>query len=523
MSDQRRFFKHTLIFGIGGLIGQLVPFILLPLYTNYLTPAEYGILDVLFLATDIISAVFLIGGIRLAAMTFYRQAESEEMRRRIAVTISSLLLIAVTAAIFLSVCFIDYIDLFFKTGEKKILAFGLAVALLESFTAVPMTLTQARLESLRFVLTSIVMAFARLGLCIYFVAWLHWGIWGFLYAQAIVSVVFGLYLTSRELWIGSLSPDFTKWKEIFVFALPLVPNGILAFIYWSSGRIFILHMGPYEHEAALGAVGLYALASKIVAITPVLGTGPLTQVWTVEMYDVYKKPDAARVFGNFMLRLLCVKAFAVLLISVFAREFVRVVSDSSFHDAAAFVPFLGFCSFLSLLIGQMKNTFFITRKTNYTLITTLLSLPFMLLFMSLFVPRWGLIGAVIAWGLSQCFSAGITYFFTQRLFAVCYPFRKMAALLLVTAGCYGLSLLCGCGIELSSLTAEQFQELSRGEKLMNAWNRIQWLSMTAKMGILLLWGVLVWFSGILSPEDKDLVIRVFKRGLHKIRLRKTRL
>jgi len=516
MSEKRRFFKHTLIFGFGGIVMKLVQFALLPLYTNYLTPAEYGVLHFIFLASDIIGTVFLIGGIHLAAMTFYKQAESEEARRRVAITISLLLWFAIAAAITASICFVDYIELFVKTGEKKILAFGLTVILLEGLVTVPMTLTQARLESLRFILTNIAMAFTRLGLCIYFVAGLQLGIWGFLYAQAITVITFGTYLTCRELWIGSIYPDVSKWKEIFVFALPLVPNGLLAFIYGAADVFSIRHFGPYESITAIGMVGIYGLAIGIANSVPLLGTIPMQRVWTAEMYDIYKKPDAPYIFGGFILRLLCVQAFGVLLVSLFSLEIVRIVCDASFHSAAAFMPLLGLFLFTSLLAAQMSNTFFITRKTNYIFFCTLFSLSFLLLFLYLFVPRWGVTGAIFAKTFAHIFYLGFVYFFTQRFFAVRYPFVKIATLLVITVACYFLSLLCGCGIALSALTAEQFQELSRWEKIIDAWGRIQWFSIIAKMGVMLLWGTLVWFSNILSREDKELAIRVFKRGLQKI-------
>ena len=520
MSDKRRFFKHTLIFGFGGAIDQLVPFILLPLYTNFLTPGEFGILGFLTITTDIFKTVFLIGGVRLAAMTFYKQAESEEARRRIAVTVSTLLWLFVAVAIATSVYFINYIDLVLKTGRTDVLAFGLAVMLLETLIAVPMTLTQARLESLRYVLTNIVMGFTRMGLCIYFVAGLQWDIWGILYAQAIIVGVFATYLTCRELRIGSIYPDVTKWKEIFLFALPLVPSGIFTFIYSTTGRVFVLHIGPYDNETAWAALGLYVLASKMMSVSVIMGARPMEKVWSAVMYDIYKKPDAARVFGTFTLRLLCVKAFAVLLISLFALEVIRIMCDSSYYDAAALVPLFGLLAVVATFSNQMDKTFFITRKTNQKFLCTLFALPFLFLFMYLLVPRWGIWGAIIGQILARIILTWITYFITQRLFPIRFPLGKIAVLYTITACCYGLSLLCGNGIELSPLTAEQFHELSRWEKIVDAWNRIQWISIIAKIGMMLLWGILIWFSSVLSKEDKALAIRVLKRGLQKIRMYK---
>jgi O-antigen/teichoic acid export membrane protein len=304
-----------------------------------------------------------------------------------------------------------------------------------------------------------------------------------------------------------------------VFCLPLVPNGILAFIYGASSRFSILHFGPYGGEAAaLGAVGLYGLAHRLMSFSRSFGTGPMQQVWTAEMYEVYKRPDASSVFGNFMLRLLCVQACAALFISLFSLEIVRALCDVSYHGDAPLIPLFGFYSLLTLIASQMNNTFFITRKTNYNLYCTMSILPFLCLFMYLFVPRWGITGAILAYILTYFPYIGIMYFWTRRFFFVRYHFGKIATLITITILCYFLSLLCGSGIELSALTIEEFKALSRWEKIMDAWNRFRWLSIIAKLGVMVFWGVLIWFSGVLSQDDKALIIRVFKRGLQKLRL-----
>jgi O-antigen/teichoic acid export membrane protein len=242
-----------------------------------------------------------------------------------------------------------------------------------------------------------------------------------------------------------------------------------------------------------------------------LGVRPLQQVWTAEMYDVYKKPDAASVFGGFMLRLMCVQAFAALFISLFALESVQIMCDSSYHNAAILIPLFGLNSIIVLFGTQMNNTFFITRKTNYNLFCTMYSLPFIFLFMCLFVPGGGIVGAAIAQCLASIVYVGFIYYFTQRFFYVRYSFGKMAMLLTITVSCYSLSLLCGGGIG-------EFTAHSKWDKIMNIWYHLQWFSILAKMGIVCFWGVLIWFSGILSLEDKAVAIRVLIRGLKKLHL-----
>ena len=43
--------KHSVVYGVGDLISKSIGFLLIPLYTNYLSPEQYGTLDLLDLTS----------------------------------------------------------------------------------------------------------------------------------------------------------------------------------------------------------------------------------------------------------------------------------------------------------------------------------------------------------------------------------------------------------------------------------------------------------------------------------------
>src|SRR3990170_2706874 len=91
-SELKNLGKHTIIYGAGILLGRIVSFIMLPIYTRYLTPADYGVLELLTITTDVIS---IIVGIGLAAtvMRFYAKYDSQEEKNKVVST--ALILISV--------------------------------------------------------------------------------------------------------------------------------------------------------------------------------------------------------------------------------------------------------------------------------------------------------------------------------------------------------------------------------------------------------------------------------------------
>ena len=61
MSDIKRFFKHSSIYAIGNILNRIGAFLLLPIYTTYLTVVEYGTLEMFYLVSSVVSGILAIG------------------------------------------------------------------------------------------------------------------------------------------------------------------------------------------------------------------------------------------------------------------------------------------------------------------------------------------------------------------------------------------------------------------------------------------------------------------------------
>ena len=508
MSNTNRFLYHTLIFGFGGVVAQLVPLILLPLYVNYLTPAEYGITDLIFRASYIVNTVLMVNGVRLALFTFYRQAEDEPARHRVAVTISAFLWVAIVISIAIACVFAGQIDRFLNIGNNSLLVFGMTAIFLESLVAVPMALFQVRFESIRFVLINLTMLLLRLTLCIYLVVWLQMGIWGVLFSQFAINLVFGVMLTMIELFRFPARPDFSLLWPIVRFVWPFIPVGIVGFCCGNMDRFFLTNYGPYtDSEYALAKIGLYALAFRLMDFASVLGASPMQRVWTAQMYDIHKQTGAETVFGNYSLRIVFVQMFFVLGISIFASEIVRTLCSPAYFAAAHIMPIAGLYTCFLIFMNQLESIFYITRKTQYKLINLIILLPITFVLMYLLVPPLGILGAAIAFALATLANCVTLFFITQHFFAVRYPFKRLVILFAISTLCYLLSTFFGSGIEISSLTELQFDELTKWEKLTNAFSRIHYFPLIWKACCIFLWCGLIWVSGVLLPEDKEMIAK----------------
>src|SRR6187397_248459 len=117
VQEIKRLGKHSAIYGVGGLIQRVVAVLLLPLYTRYLSPSDYGAIEALVALTAIIFAL-LRAGIQSSFFRFYFRAETDADRLTIVRTSFWFTMGAATIALVAGEIFAPQIsDLLYRSGE----------------------------------------------------------------------------------------------------------------------------------------------------------------------------------------------------------------------------------------------------------------------------------------------------------------------------------------------------------------------------------------------------------------------
>ena len=78
-SQYKKVFKHTIIYGFGNLSTKIVSFVLLPIFTRYLLPKDYGILELIGI-TNAVIIVILNFGLSSAIFKSYFNYDSKEKK-----------------------------------------------------------------------------------------------------------------------------------------------------------------------------------------------------------------------------------------------------------------------------------------------------------------------------------------------------------------------------------------------------------------------------------------------------------
>jgi len=230
LRNNRHFLTDAVIYGIGGVAIQLASVVLLPLYTHYLAPSDYGVMEVIERIGQIINICLMTSGVRQATFAFYLQAANQAERERVAVTITAFLVAIFSLAGATTLALAPILAPLLGIVNPWLLVFGVLTILAELFLVIPLCLMQARVESLAYVTITFLMLVVRVGLAIIFVAVLGWGVWGVYGSLMITFVTFGSLLTARELKKGSLVVDWQKCKEIVRFSPPFCQRAYVSLL-----------------------------------------------------------------------------------------------------------------------------------------------------------------------------------------------------------------------------------------------------------------------------------------------------
>lgn len=424
----RRVGRDTLIYGGGMLLSKLVSFVMLPVYTRYLTPAEYGTLHLIATTLDVVeifAGAGLVGGI----FYFFHKAETERDRRRV---LSSAFVVLVAsycaagAAAYGTAPWIARLALggAEDTGLFQLAAAGLATSAL---IVVPMAHLQVSGAAVGFVSVSLVRLLLQVLLNVYFLVVLGLGVKAVLLSTLLTNLILGAGLAVRFVARVGLHLSWPSTRALLRFGLPLVAVHFGTFVTTFGNRYFL------KAEADTTAVGIYSLAHVFGFLLATVGFVPFERVWEPARFSFAKRPDRDDVYAKGFIYFNLVLLTVAVLIALFVRDVLRIMAAPSYWGAADLVPIILVAVVLqswapvhNLGIMMRERTELITGADWAAAVVALAGYAWL-------IPRYQGLGAAVAAVFAYGTRAIMVYVLAQRLWPVRYRWGPVLRLVAVAA------------------------------------------------------------------------------------------
>jgi O-antigen/teichoic acid export membrane protein len=412
------------------IVSKLIAVALLPLYTRYLTRADYGAAEVMFASVVTASIVVRLGTIE-ALLRFYYKGD-EDPARVVASSFAALFWLATLAAL-IALPFAGPISEALLTHPAPDLA-RIAIGGLWVLTMNEYLLTLFRLEerARAFFLTTIVNVLLAIALTVVLVVGAGDGARGLLigsYGSGAVIVAALIVVHRKRLSLRFESPLL---RRLMRFGLPTMPAELSLYGLNFVDRIIL------SRSAGLAAVGLYSLAVKFAQAVNVLVRG-FQLAWPPLAYSIRDDDEARRAYAAVVTWFVAGCAFVVTGLWLLSRQIVRVLAAPEFFGAykaiglvATGVTLYALYMVLVVILGR-------TGRTEFNFPATAAALAANVALNLLLIPPLGIVGAGLALVASYLVVLALMYGFTQRLFPVPYEWGRLARLVLVPAALVGLA------------------------------------------------------------------------------------
>ncbi len=399
----KKLVSNTAIYGIGTFASKILVFLLTRLYTECLTPGEYGTADLITNAANLLIPLAAAG---VCDGIFRFALDANENKNKVfstgcsLIVLSSLIFLALSAFALAMGIFTDYLWL--------VVLYVIMSNFHSACALYIRALDKTKLYAVQGILNTVLtISFNILFLVILPENSFFNGVNGYVLSVVIADFLMGAFLMLyarlyRDLNIKSF--DRSLAKQMLKYSLPLVPTTIFWWITNVSDRFMVTY---FCNDGQI-VNGIYTAAYKIPTLL-ILITGVFSEAWQFsavkESNEKERSEFYTKVFGYFRSIIFIVGAFVI----AFSRVIAMILYAEEYYVAWNYIPVLVGSSIFSSFVTFLSSVYMVKKKSVKSFLTSMVGalinitlnfilIPESLTLFGITVPlaNWGAQGAAVA-------------------------------------------------------------------------------------------------------------------------------
>ena len=393
--------KDTIIFALGSLGSKFMLFILVPLYTNCLSPEEYGTADLIFTISQLVIPVLTLT-IYDAVLRF--GLSKDEHPSNVLLCALAVWFVGSLVSLVLTPLFGLYQSI---AKWKWFLSLYMVVQMLfyiqQSYLK---TVNKNKLYAIVSILHALFLALFNVVLLVF----VKLKIEGYLLANIFASLSMSVFMFFfGKMWTAIKQAKFDKLllKRMIVYSSPLILNNISWWGIQSANKIIV--------ELALDAtaLGLFTVATKIPALINVIIT-IFSQAWGISSIREVETTSNTSFYSS-VFKIYTFLAFgACVAILTVIKPFMGIYVGAEFSSAWKFVPLLLVGSVFSAISSYCGSLYGALKKSVNNMISTFVAAVAGIVFALIFIRIIDLWAAILGTLLSYLIVATIRIFDVRR-------------------------------------------------------------------------------------------------------------
>ncbi len=406
--SQPSLIKDTMVYGLSDLIFKFIAFAVFPIYTLYLSPEDFGMMELVIVLAGLVAIVANLG-INHGVMRHYYEEEKQ------ANLVSSGIYMLTAAMILLTGLTLGILYLFSERLEAEmnisyeIIVLALVASIASTLLSFVHNVIRLHFAPWKYALLNLLRYSLSVGLILLLIIFYEKGVVGYFLGSLVASwavLPLALWLINKD-----LRPKFDVplAKKVLNFGYPFVFSGLAYWLFGSLDRWMLASL------STITEVGLYSVAFKFATIILFVYQA-FGSAWSPHAYKLYQdNPDYKKIFATVLDQWFYILIIVGSMLSLFSIDILRLLTPETYWGAA---NALGIVVMGIVVYGTTQITMVgmsLEKKTRLiaigSWIVTLLNISLNLLL----IPIYGAVGAGIATLASYVFMTLFYLYWTQKL------------------------------------------------------------------------------------------------------------
>lgn len=416
--------NETIIYGVGLLLTKSLPLILLPVITFYIAKANYGRLQLI--GSMVTIALMIVSmGLNYSLLRF--ASEYTQIKEKAALFGNALLLTFIISLVFdlvllliLPWC-VGYLT--FKISYVEIIFCAIQINF-TAFNSVQLACLRATHQARLFTLANIGQSLVQVILIIVLLKQ-GFEIDGILAARAvaIVLVCLAVFCWQWRHHVMQMSLRYTKL--LLSYGAPLIFSGLASFCLLGLDQWWIASV----YDTA--TLAPYALALQFATATQLL-LSPFLYWWLPRRFELLKQNTGKEAIARIATAGICLSLMASIAVTFGSSLWIRLWMPASYQNACDYIGWLSFLFAIPTIVECINLGCYNKTNTILPVMLNLLMAGMTIIGFYLLIPRFQIMGALLAMYGAYAVSLVLVFVMSQRHVCIAYPMKHIA----------GFALLC---------------------------------------------------------------------------------
>ncbi|MFJ7970396.1 lipopolysaccharide biosynthesis protein [Psychrobacillus sp. NPDC096389] len=410
-SQLKRLGADSLLYAFMNVGTKLIAFILLPVYTYYMTVPEYGMLGFIDRIVAMLTFVVIFGTDSALAYYYFEHKDKETREKYV----RSVMTFRLSIVVLLFIIFFiggDWLStlLLDSNGYSHLFYIAFGTLFLDTIITLVLTILRYEFKTKRVVFTTIAKMLLIALVSIVFLIYIWTSLEGVLIARLLsVAVIILLIIKPAMTYLRPIF-DWQILKKILIYATPLVPASLAFWLILNANFFFL------KEYATFTEVGIYETAIKFATFITLLTSG-IQLAWRPFSMSMKDKETSPELFAKLYAAILIAGSIGVLLLATIMPLVILVLAEP-YQIAYPYVAPIAIATFINFYYMIVSTGIFFSKQTKHISIAFGIAAVVSIALCFVFVPMFAIWGAVISYVASYCVALFLVFRKSQKLYYV---------------------------------------------------------------------------------------------------------